>query len=110
MLTGRYQERLGYEFDPKSRDKQQGVSLNEIILPQAMKAASYATGMVGRWHLGQPRALLPRPARFRLLLRVCRAAAVYIIDPKPGDASEGAGSDGEINDVDNARPLPTSRT
>jgi hypothetical protein len=35
-----------------------------------------------------------------------RAAAVYIIDPKPGDALEGAGSDDEINDVDNARPAP----
>src|SRR5258708_33361693 len=31
LLTGRYQERFGYEFNPKGRASKLGVSLNEIM-------------------------------------------------------------------------------
>jgi arylsulfatase A-like enzyme len=50
LLTGRYQERFGYEFN--GSDKGGGVSLNEIMLPKVMKEDGYATGMVGKWHQG----------------------------------------------------------
>jgi arylsulfatase A-like enzyme len=104
LMSGRYQERFGYEFNPKGRDKKEGVSLSEILLPQVMKAAGYATGMVGKWHLGQPGPYYPAQRGFDFFFGFAGGGSVYIIAPKPGDAFEGAGSDDEIDDVADARP------
>jgi arylsulfatase B len=106
LLTGRYQERFGWEFNPKGRDRTLGVSLNEIMLPQVMKAAGYATGMVGKWHLGQPGPYYPGQRGFDFFFGFAGGGSVYIIDPKPGDALEGTGSNDDIDDVDNTRPAP----
>jgi arylsulfatase A-like enzyme len=104
LMTGRYQERFGYEFNPKGRDRQEGVSLNEIMLPQVIKAAGYATGMIGKWHLGVPGPYYPTERGFDFCFGMAGGGSVYIIDPKPGDALVGTGSDEETNDVNGARP------
>lgn len=55
LLTGRYQQRFGHEFNPgPAGTEAQGVGLplSETTLAQRMKALGYATGMVGKWHLG----------------------------------------------------------
>ena len=55
-MTGRYQERFGYEYNngPAKRDVEQGLGLavGEITLGQEMKATGYHTGLIGKWHLG----------------------------------------------------------
>jgi arylsulfatase B len=104
LLTGRYQERFGYEFNPRGRDEIQGVSLSEIMLPKAMKTAGYATGMVGKWHEGQPAAYYPNARGFDSFFGMAGGGSVYIIDPKPGDEFIGGGSEEEIGDVAGARP------
>lgn len=56
LMTGCYQQRFGFEFNtgPMMRDWQQGLGLpvNETTLADVMKKAGYATGIVGKWHLG----------------------------------------------------------
>jgi arylsulfatase A-like enzyme len=53
LLTGRYQTRFGHEFNPGPQAKDDfGLSLKETTLAQRLRQLGYATGLVGKWHLG----------------------------------------------------------
>lgn len=85
LMTGRYQTRFGYEFNPVGRDRTGGVSREEVFLPQILKDAGYATGMVGKWHLGQPAGYHPLDRGFDSFFGVLTGATSFMTDFQPGD-------------------------
>ncbi len=55
VLSGLQPQRFGFEFncDPTSRSQVQGLGLDRPdTLPKLLSDAGYATGIVGKWHLG----------------------------------------------------------
>jgi arylsulfatase A-like enzyme len=54
LMTGRYQQRFGHEFNPGPNAPENfGLSRKETTLADRLKEAGYATGMFGKWHLGE---------------------------------------------------------
>jgi len=51
IMTGRYQQRFGHESNPPTATTR-GLSTNEVTFASLMQNAGYATGAVGKWHLG----------------------------------------------------------
>jgi len=62
LMTGRYQERFGHEFNPgppATVDKEFGLPLTETTIASRLKSEGYVTGLVGKWHLGYEEKFLP---------------------------------------------------
>src|SRR4051812_21095242 len=51
LMTGRYQQRFGHEFNPGG-GAELGLPVSETTIADRLKAAGYVTGVVGKWHLG----------------------------------------------------------
>ncbi|MBI5689993.1 MAG: sulfatase-like hydrolase/transferase [Verrucomicrobia bacterium] len=53
FFTGRYQTRFGAEFNARVGDESRlGLPLAERTIGDHLRAAGYATGLIGKWHLG----------------------------------------------------------
>ena len=61
LLTGRYQTRFGHEFNPAGKN---GMPVTQTTLADHLKTAGYATGLVGKWHLGSQAAMQPQKRGF----------------------------------------------
>jgi arylsulfatase len=54
LLTGRFPGRVGIPWNPPTRLNQ-----GEVVIASTLRARGYATGMVGKWHLGWERTEMP---------------------------------------------------
>src|SRR5262245_41622839 len=65
LLTGRYQTRFGHEFNPHvGPEDKLGLPLDQRTLADLLRSGGYATGIVGKWHLGFDRHHHPQSRGF----------------------------------------------
>lgn len=89
LLTGRYPFRNGMTGNPAPDGRpaadELALSPDEITLAELFRAAGYATGMVGKWHLGHQRAAqMPTGRGFREYLGI-----LYSNDMRPVQLRDG---------------------
>jgi arylsulfatase A-like enzyme len=79
LMTGRYQERSGHEFNPgPTPGPEFGLAADETTLAERLKAAGYATGIVGKWHLGVKPECTPTHRGFDEFFGFLGAAHKYV--------------------------------
>ena len=64
LLTGCYPRRVGLETWVQRADSRIGIHPDELTLAELLKANGYATGCIGKWHLGFQPPFLPRQQGF----------------------------------------------
>jgi arylsulfatase A-like enzyme len=67
LLTGRYQQRFGHEFNPgpvTQPGTKAGLPVGEKTIADRLKAAGYKTGLIGKWHLGNAPEFHPQKRGF----------------------------------------------
>ena len=52
LISGRYQQRVGLEWALQSSEQDRGLPVTGRSLPALLKTNGYATGLMGKWHLG----------------------------------------------------------
>ncbi|REK11930.1 MAG: sulfatase [Planctomycetota bacterium] len=88
LITGRYQQRFGHEFNtgPAARAGEKvGLPLEEVTLADRLKKLGYATGAVGKWHLGYAAKFHPHERGFDEFFGFLGGAHSYLdseADPK----------------------------
>src|SRR5262245_24024064 len=84
LLTGRYPQRLGFEFNPPRDPRSQyGLPLSEPTLGDSLKSAGYATCLVGKWHLGNDAQRHPTSRGFQDFFGFLDGAHYYIEGQPP---------------------------
>ena len=113
MLTGRYQQRFGHEHNcgGAARDLKEhlGLPLTEITMPQTLKGAGYATGMVGKWHLGMNQEFHPMSRGFDEYFGFLAGANSYLLKSSRGGLDVDVQEGGENMAIVEERRQPVYR-
>ncbi len=64
LLTGSYPKRVGLGVGVYFPNDQRGLHPDEITIADMLKTLDYSTMLIGKWHLGRPRAVLPTSQGF----------------------------------------------
>jgi arylsulfatase A-like enzyme len=84
LLTGRYPQRFGFEFNPPRDSKSEyGLPLAESTLADSLKSAGYATCLVGKWHLGNDSKRHPQSRGFQDFFGFLDGAHYYLEGQPP---------------------------
>ncbi len=84
LYTGRYQSRFGYEFNTSGRDTTVGLPTDQRTLADMLRDAGYATGLIGKWHLGKSEQHHPLSRGFDEYFGVLAGGTSYIDSRKDG--------------------------
>jgi arylsulfatase A-like enzyme len=88
LLTGRYQERFGEEYNVGGAGRALrdglGLPLDQITIAQLLKGAGYHTGMIGKWHEGLQPQFYPTNRGFDEFVGFLPGEARYIDPTQPG--------------------------
>ena len=85
LLTGRYQQRFGHEFNiPPAYSETNGLPLSETLLPAVLQPAGYRTIAIGKWHLGYAPKFHPLERGFTDYYGFLQGSRSYEPLPKPG--------------------------
>jgi arylsulfatase A-like enzyme len=79
LMTGRYQTRFGHEFNAGGAGT--GLPLSETTIATRLKASGYATGLVGKWHLGSEDKFHPHSRGFDEFFGFLGGSHDYFEDP-----------------------------
>jgi arylsulfatase A-like enzyme len=106
FITGRYQQRFGHEFNPKwdPASTMFGLPLSQATLGDGLRGAGYATGVVGKWHLGAHPQFHPNRRGFDEFFGFLGGGHRYL----PGAHAEvevGAGKKAAPADAEHASPM-----
>jgi len=69
LVSGRYQQRFGFDANAEGKaaptDKgPRALDIQQVTFAQRMKALGYATGIVGKWHIGSEKGYRPTDRGF----------------------------------------------
>ncbi|MEX0320588.1 MAG: sulfatase-like hydrolase/transferase [Puniceicoccaceae bacterium] len=64
LLTGRFPARAGVPGNVSSTQGTPGMPVSMVTIAEMLKAAGYATGHIGKWHLGYDEATMPNGQGF----------------------------------------------
>ena len=111
FLTGRYQERFGHEYNPlwDATSTTHGLPLSETTIADALRAAGYTTGLVGKWHQGAHPQFHPNRRGFDEFFGFLGGGHRYL----PGSHVEvevGAGKKASSDDAEHNAPLLRNST
>src|ERR1051325_1631382 len=63
LMTGRYQNRFGHEFNPGGAKN--GLPVDQVTMAQRFRALGYVTALIGKWHLGSDAKMHPTERGFQ---------------------------------------------
>ena len=87
LMTGRYQTRFGFEFNPigaKNAAPGVGLPVAEKTMADRLRDSGYKTGVVGKWHLGGTEPFHPQRRGFDEFFGFLREGHYYVTPPWQG--------------------------
>jgi arylsulfatase A-like enzyme len=87
LLTGRYQNRYGFEFNPigaANADPEIGLQAQETTLADLLRHAGYSTALIGKWHLGGAAPYHPQRRGFDEFFGFLHEGHYYVPPPFDG--------------------------
>jgi len=77
ISTGRYQERFGHDMNIPPGYMKGGLPLTEKFIGDHLRPQGYATGLIGKWHLGYPADYHPNQRGYDLFHGFLQGARNY---------------------------------